>query len=107
VSCWLASGRLMFHVRDVDGFSVHLKARDLDAPPARNASWGEREGWFDALLLCVHDHPRAIRTMEYADYCEETWGPRLPEPYPSFKECRRNADSFVESPTIPPAGLNS
>lgn len=60
-------------------------------------SGAKKEGWFDALQLLVHDHSRAIRTMEYADYCEETWGSRLPEPYPSFVEWRRNADSYVES----------
>ena len=67
----------------------------------------KREGWLDALLTRAHDHPRAIRTMEYADHCEETWGPRLPEPYPSFEEWRANADCFVEPPTVLPAGLNS
>ncbi len=66
-----------------------------------------REGWFDALLLRVQDHPRAIRTMEYADYCEEMWGSQLPEPYPSFEEWRRNADAYVEPPKVLPSALNS
>ena len=59
----------------------------------------KKEGWFDSLLSRAGDHPRAIRTIEYADHCEETWGPRLPEPYPSFEEWRANADSFVETPS--------
>jgi hypothetical protein len=67
----------------------------------------KKEGWFDALLVRAGDHPRAIRTREYADHCEETWGSRLPEPYPSFEEWRGNADAFVESPTVLPAGSNS
>jgi hypothetical protein len=66
----------------------------------------KREGWLDALLLRAQDHPRAIRTMEYADYREETWGSRLPEPYPSFAEWRRNADSYVEPPKVLPSALN-
>jgi hypothetical protein len=67
----------------------------------------KREGWFDALLVRVGDHPRAIRTMEYADHCEEIWGSRLTEPYPSSPEWRGNADSFVEGPTGLSAKLNS
>ena len=59
----------------------------------------KKEGWFDALLVRAGDNPRAIRTIEYGDHCEETWGPRLPDPYPSFEEWRANADSFVEAPT--------
>lgn len=57
----------------------------------------KEEGWFDALLLRAGDHPRAIRTMEYADHWEGTWGPRLSEPYPPFEEWRANADAFVEN----------
>jgi len=73
----------------------------------RYFSDAKKEGWLDALLGRVGDHPRAIRTMEYADHCEKTWGPRLPEPYPLFKEWRRNADSFVEPSGVLPAALNS
>ncbi|HVO62889.1 MAG TPA: hypothetical protein VMT53_18300 [Terriglobales bacterium] len=54
------------------------------------------EGWFDAVLNQVRSHPRAIRTMEFSDYCGETWGSKLPDPYPSFEEWRRNADSYVD-----------
>lgn len=72
----------------------------------RYFSDAKRDGWFDALLLRAHDHPRAIRTMEYADYWRETWGSRLPEPYPSFEEWRRNADSYVEPPKVLPSTLN-
>jgi catechol 2,3-dioxygenase-like lactoylglutathione lyase family enzyme len=35
-------GRLIFYVKDVDQVWAHLKARGLDAPQPRNASWGER-----------------------------------------------------------------
>ena len=35
-------GRLIFHVKDVDELWTYLKARDFDAPPPRDASWGER-----------------------------------------------------------------
>ncbi|MGB8890417.1 MAG: hypothetical protein WCC87_27065 [Candidatus Korobacteraceae bacterium] len=54
------------------------------------------EGWFDAVLTQVRSHPRAIRTMEFSDYCGETWGSKLPAPYPSLEEWRRDADSYVD-----------
>lgn len=71
----------------------------------RLMSWlGDREfqdakaqGWFNAVLAQVHSHPRAIRTMEYADHCDELWSSRTPDPYPSFHEWRNEADSYVEA----------
>ena len=54
------------------------------------------EGWFDAILVRARIHPRAIRTMEYADHCDEVWSSAMPEPYPSFEDWRREADSFVD-----------
>ena len=54
------------------------------------------EGWFEAILIQVRSHPRAIRTMEYADHCDEVWSSELPSPYPSFEDWRRDADSYVE-----------
>ena len=54
------------------------------------------EGWFDAVLIQVRSHPRAIRTMEYADHCDEFWISELPSPYPSFEGWRRDADSYVD-----------
>ena len=58
----------------------------------------KREGWFDAILVQARIHPRAIRTMEYADHCDEVWSSEIPNPYPSFEEWRRDADSYVELP---------
>src|ERR1019366_5404498 len=43
------------------------------------------EGWFDAILVQVRSHPRAIRTMEFADHCSEIWCSELPSPYPSLE----------------------
>jgi len=54
------------------------------------------EGWFDAVLIQAQNHPRAIRTTEYADHCEQVWGANPPKPYPSFEEWRRHADAYVE-----------
>jgi hypothetical protein len=54
------------------------------------------EGWFDAILIQVRNHPRAIRTLEYADHCDVVWGSQLPDPYPSFEDWRRGADAYVE-----------
>ncbi|MFZ0912709.1 MAG: hypothetical protein WBQ76_12830 [Candidatus Korobacteraceae bacterium] len=53
------------------------------------------EGWFEAVLIQVRSHPRAIRTMEFSDYCSEIWGSELPSPYPPFEDWRRDADSYV------------
>jgi len=63
----------------------------------RNFNKAKREGWFEAILLFAHRHPRASRTMEYADHCDEVWGSKLPDPYPSFDEWRRNANSYIEA----------
>ena len=60
------------------------------------------QGWFEAILLLAHRHPRAIRTMEYADHCEEVWGSQLPDPYPPFEQWRSDADSYVEPPSALP-----
>ena len=54
------------------------------------------EGWFDAILVQARSHPRAIRTMEYADHCDEVWSSAIPEPYPSFEDWRRAADVYVD-----------
>ena len=53
-------------------------------------------GWFDAILAEARSHPRAIRTMEYADHCDELWSQQTPEPYPSFEDWRRDADAYVD-----------
>jgi hypothetical protein len=54
------------------------------------------QGWFDAILVQVRNHPRAIRTMEFADHCDELRGSELPIPYPPFEDWRREADSYVD-----------
>ena len=54
------------------------------------------EGWFYAILIQVQNHPRAIRTMEYADHWDEMQGAHLPNPYPAFEAWRRDADAYVE-----------
>jgi hypothetical protein len=56
----------------------------------------QTEGWFDAILVHVRSHPRAIRTMEYSDHCDELWSLELPNPYPSFEDWRRDADLYVD-----------
>ena len=54
------------------------------------------EGWYDAIVISAGIHPRAIRTMEFADHCEEVWDGQLPVPYPSFEIWRRHADQYVD-----------
>jgi hypothetical protein len=58
----------------------------------------QNEGWFDALLTQARNHPRAIRTMEYADDFDEAWRNAQPKSYPSFQEWRKRADSYLASP---------
>jgi hypothetical protein len=53
-------------------------------------------GWFDAIIGAAQIHPRAIRTLEYADDCDEQWSAGLPVAYPKFEEWRRQADAYVE-----------
>ncbi len=86
--------------RRCPGFlEAHPNARDgqqlLSWIGDQNFSHAKSEGWFEAILLFAHRHPRAIRTMEYAEHCEDAWGSRLPDPYPSFEEWREEADSYV------------
>jgi hypothetical protein len=54
------------------------------------------EGWFDAILIQVRSHPRAIRTIEYADQCDGVWSSEMPSTYPSFEDWRSDADSYVD-----------
>ena len=55
------------------------------------------EGWYDAILISAGIHPRAIRTMEYADRCDDLWCGNLPTPYPPFEVWRGDADRFVDA----------
>jgi hypothetical protein len=54
------------------------------------------EGWYDAIVISAGIHPRAIRTMEYADHCNDLWNGSLPIPYPSFESWRGDADRYVK-----------
>jgi hypothetical protein len=54
------------------------------------------EGSYDAIVISSRIHPRAIRTMEYSDHCDEVWKGNLPVPYPSFESWRRDADRYVD-----------
>jgi hypothetical protein len=94
--------------RRCPGF-LELNAREKDSRPASQA-WQrlmlwiadhyfqdeKTEGWFDAILVQVRSHPRAIRTMEYADHCDERWSSEPRSPYPSFEDWRREADLYVD-----------
>jgi hypothetical protein len=52
--------------------------------------------WFEAIIISAQFHPRAIRTMEYSDHCDEVWNDKLPVPYPSFESWRQDADRYVD-----------
>jgi hypothetical protein len=54
------------------------------------------QGWCDAILSAAQIHPRAIRTQEYCDHCDEIWSSGLPVPYPSFEDWRCEADAYVD-----------
>lgn len=55
------------------------------------------EGWYDAIVISAGIHPRAIRTMEYADHCDGLWNGNLPMPYPPFEVWRGEADRYVDT----------
>ena len=55
-----------------------------------------REGWYDAILISVRNHPRAIRTLEYSDHCDDLWNSHWPVPYPSLEDWRRDADHYMD-----------
>jgi len=55
------------------------------------------EGWYDAIVISASIHPRAIRTMEYADHCDGLWNGNLPIPYPPFEVWRGDADRYVDT----------
>jgi hypothetical protein len=54
------------------------------------------EGWYDAILISARIHPRAIRTMEYFEHCDDIWNSGLPVPYPSFETWRCDADRYLD-----------
>ena len=54
---------------------------------------------YDAIIISSGIHPRAIRTMEYADHCDEVWNDNLP--VPSFESWRRDADRYVDIESSP------
>jgi len=60
----------------------------------------QSEGWFDAVLTQARNHPRAIRTMEYADDCDEAGRSHARHPYLSSQEWRKRADSYLAPPPV-------
>lgn len=87
---------------------LHVKGSAADAPLRLDGKllmrWiGEhffadaaKEGWYEAILISAAMHPRAIRTMEYSDHCDDLWSSNWPVPYPSLEDWRRDADHFVD-----------
>jgi len=59
----------------------------------------QTEGWYEAIVVSAGIHPRAIRTMEYADHCDDIWNDNLPTPYPLFENWRSDADRYVDPPS--------
>jgi hypothetical protein len=55
----------------------------------------KEQGWYEAIVISARMHPRAIRTMEYADHCDECWKGGVPLPYPPFETWRKSADLYV------------
>ncbi|HZQ67215.1 MAG TPA: hypothetical protein VFA68_01750 [Terriglobales bacterium] len=90
-------GFLEFNAKErvVDGRLPHDWHRLMLWVGERFLQDAKAEGWYDAILISAHNHPRAIRTMEYSDHCDDVWT-ELPVPYPSFEAWRRDADRYVE-----------
>jgi hypothetical protein len=88
-------------------FNAREKIRDAELPKHwhRLMLWirdhffqeAKTEGWLDAVVMSAGIHPRAIRTMEFADHCDDLWSGELPVPYPSFGAWRRDADRYVDT----------
>jgi hypothetical protein len=55
----------------------------------------QNEDWFEDILTQARNHPRAIRTMEYADDCDEAGRLHPPKSYASFQEWRKQADAYL------------
>lgn len=87
-------------------FDARERTRDGDLPQHwhRLMLWiqdhyfqeAKTEAWFDAVVISADIHPRAIRTMEYADHCDEIWNGNFPKPYPAFENWRDHADRYVD-----------
>jgi hypothetical protein len=96
--------------RRCPGFLEAFRSARTSGPTLTADSWPElmrwiaehcfqkakAEGWCDAILSAAQIHPRAIRTQEYCDHCDEIWAAGLPVPYPSFEQWRQQADGYVE-----------
>ena len=87
-------------------FNLRERTRDDDLPKdwQRLMFWirdhffqeAKTAGWYDAIVVSAGIHPRAIRTMEYADHCDDIWNGNFPTPYPSFENWRDDADRYVD-----------
>lgn len=54
-------------------------------------------GWFGAVLSEVRNHPRAIRTMEFAAHCDEIRKAEVPIPYPLLETWLQAADAYIQT----------
>jgi hypothetical protein len=88
-------------------FNLRERTRDDDLPQdwQRLMFWvrdhffedAKTEGWYDAIVISAGIHPRAIRTRDYADHCDDLGNGNLPIPYPPFEVWRGEADRYVDA----------
>ena len=106
-----AHDNLTLHARCLQLLEARSGAQDWQQfmcwVAGRHFNDAKREGWLDAILIQAHSDPWAIRTMEYADHCDEVWDSQIPDPYPSFEGWRNAVDSYVEPPSVLPKAPDS
>jgi hypothetical protein len=59
-------------------------------------SEAKKQGWFDIVVQQAPNDPHYVRMAEYGKRWNRTWAGNPSVPYPSFRQWRRAADSYVE-----------
>jgi hypothetical protein len=60
-------------------------------------SRANKEGWLDCILRQVRIHPLHVRMVDYTAFWRKSWLANTAVPYPSLRQWRRHAESFVRT----------